>query len=262
MKYDEWLVSANNAVNAEIWKSYASEKLGGWSENYITTRVLGAIEDVGTELVWEGLNQKIAWEGYKLTGANETKYGDIAVFVRVSLLNDRFIEGVAFYEAKRQYFDRQGEVEGFKSVKAEQFSRISRASSASNVLLYDVDPRTKRAYAGSIPTEIMKELTEAGYVAVAKRAVHGYGESWLSFLGANFKGFGLDFAEAAVQSVKELAQTADAPFTIMNVAVGKAGQNPSLNPYFSQLPNYEQVWGLSIPSLDNEDKKTNGGPKI
>lgn len=262
MEYIEWLIEVTKAVNTEIVNSHASEKHGGWSENYITTRVLGAIENFGTELAWEELNQKIIWEGFKLVGKKETQFGDIAVLVRVQLLSDRFIEGVAFYEAKRQYFDSSGKVEGFKAARDDQFARLSKASNASNVLLYDVDPKEKLACATSVPTAMMTELAAAEYVTIAGRAVHRYGESWLSFLGANLKGYGLDFSSKSVEAIKKLSNSTDAPFAIMNVAVGKNGQNPILNSYFSKLPNYERAWGIVPPSCDDEDKNTFNRPKF
>ena len=257
MNYHEWLRDATKSVIDEIVDSYASVKHGGWSENYITTRVLGAVERAGTELSWDELNQKIVWEGYKLNGKNETTFGDIAVFVRVRLLDDRYLEGVAFYEAKRQYFDANGKVKGFKAARSNQFLTISESSSSSNVLLYDVDPTKKNACATSVPTKFMNELAEAKY-PFAGRILHRYGENWLSFLGANLKGFGLDFSSDSVQAIKDIAATDDAPFAVMNVAVGKMGLEPTLSPHFSQLPNYEKIWGsASLYPDKNENENEN-----
>jgi hypothetical protein len=204
-------------------------------------------------MTWNDLAQKLVWEGFKLTGKNETQFGDIAILVRVQLLSDRYIEGVAFYEAKRQYFDVHGKPEGFKAATNEQFLRISKASNASNVLLYDVDPHEKRACATSVPTSFMHELVAAAHIEYAGRTLHRYGENWLHFLGENLKGFGLDFSSKSVQSIKKLATSAEAPFAIMNVAIGKIGQEPVLDPYFSALPNYEKAWGTASPSHDSDD---------
>ena len=258
MNYQEWLGNATYAVQDEIIASYAATRRGGWTENYITTRVLGAIEGVGTQMNWDDLAQHVVWEGYKLTGKAETAFGDIAILVRIQLRSDRFIEGVAFYEAKRQYFDIHGNPDGFKAATNEQFVRIAKASNASNVLLYDIDPSRKVACATSVPTSFMKALADTAYTEGDGRVLHYYGQNWLHFLGENLKGFGLDFSAKTVQSIKALAGTAGAPFAIMNVAIGKNELQPVLNPYFSTLPNYEKTWGIAPPSNKNDE----GGDKI
>lgn len=263
MNYNDWLKAADEAVGREIVDSYRAARHGGWSENYITTRILGAIEDIGTELRWENLKQQVVWEGHKLTGNNESTFGDIAVFVRVWLLSDRYIDGVAFYEAKRQYFDEKGKVEGFKSLKAEQLSRIAKATHASHVLFYDVDQDKQHAYAGSVPTAFMKELVDASYAAVGGRTVLRYGDPWLYFLGNNLKGFGLDFSESGVRTVKDLVASSGAALAIMNVSIGKMDLEPKLDPFFSRLPNYEKAWGVAR-ELDEEVEQdvTREGPEM
>ncbi len=50
--------------------------------------------------------------------------GDIAILVKVWLTSEISVEGVAFYEEKKQYFNANGEIEGFKAIDKKQLSRI------------------------------------------------------------------------------------------------------------------------------------------
>lgn len=264
VKHNEWFNILRTNVDQEILDALKAKKHGGWSENYISTRVLTAIERSGTELHWEDLRQKVVWEGLKLSGSLETTFGDIAVFVRVWLTSDRYVDGVAFYEAKRQYFNDKGEPAGFSSLNLEQLSRIHQATHASNVLLYDADIASQRGCASSLPTRFAEEMAAAKLASSTGRILHHYGKHWLNFLADNLKGFGLDFSPQAVQQIKNLAtDTATAPFAIMNASAGLVGQDPALDPYFAHLPHYERLWGQEIErEMDDDTSPSRDGPSI
>lgn len=165
MNYQDWLQKANNQINNALATCFNNHHLGGWSENHITTQVMESIECLGLELDWADKPQKVRWEGFKLKSKSETSFGDIAVIVKVWITGDRYVEGVAFYEAKRQFFDDAWKAKGFSTIKQEQLCRISSITHASNVLLYDVDKEERRAYASSVPTVFVNELASAKLAA-------------------------------------------------------------------------------------------------
>ena len=68
-------------------------------------------------------------EIYKLTGAAESSYGDIAVVVRDEDLSRT---GVAFYEAKAEHFSGR-----YPAFKMRQFQRLESGSKSLSLLLYE-----------------------------------------------------------------------------------------------------------------------------
>lgn len=99
----QWLQLVHNQINDSI----QSKKTRGWSEDGITERIL---EDLTSNLPAVTIQTatghshiSMAWDAYKLSGALEYNFGDIAFLVRLSFANGVHKEGVAFLEAKRIY---------------------------------------------------------------------------------------------------------------------------------------------------------------
>ncbi|MCX5545230.1 hypothetical protein M3A49_38295 [Paraburkholderia sp. CNPSo 3076] len=245
-------------MNMAVARSYNAMHIGGWSENFITTSVLESLDTRGEEIVWDDLQQRIVWEGYKLTGTAETEYGDIAVLVRVWLTSDVFVDGVAFYEAKRQYFNADGSIKGFLSVKSEQLARLREVTHASNVIFYDVDQGKSQVHIGCVPNIFVDELMRQKLVKEAGRIIHRYGKPFVYSLGENLRGFSVDFSQKVVEDVKGFANSTDAPLVIINAAVGKMNLEPKLSEHCSLLKNYEKVWGAS-PAVAEDPAPPPGG---
>lgn len=100
------------------------------------------------------------------------------------------MDGVAFHEAKRQYFDDDDKPRGFMALEREQIDRISTSSATARVLLYDWDRANDRGIAGSVPARLALAAVEAG--------VHGgrlllqLARPWIQDLSNALRGFDLD----------------------------------------------------------------------
>lgn len=109
-----------------------------WHEDYITRRILSEYRkqfscvemiDVFSAPI------KIESSSYKLSGKNETNFGDIAFIVRIHY-PDKNLEGVAFIEAKKKHGIRCS----FDAIRPEQFKTITTNAPHSLLLLYDHQP--------------------------------------------------------------------------------------------------------------------------
>src|SRR3990167_6095523 len=123
MKHSEWIREAYLNTSQALADCYNTTHIDGWNENYITTRVLESLEKIGLEIDWADKPQKVRWEGFKLRGNPEYEFGDIAVVVRIWVTNERYVDGIAFYEAKRQFFHDNNHPIGFSSLKIGQLSK-------------------------------------------------------------------------------------------------------------------------------------------
>lgn len=250
---DEWLVKSNELSQALLHQCRTAPGKDYWNENVISAGLLWCLEKIGRDITWKGHAQRTVWESYKLAGKPEQNYGDIAVFVTVWLKEDVSLEGVAFYEAKRQYFDG-GKATGFKMLEAKQLSKISKATAASHVLLYDHDGE-ETGIATAVPTPFIRELLRArdakGLSTPFAQELHGYGLPWVQRLGNNLRGFDLDFSEDAVRKVKEYVEEDRAPMALLNVATTHVpGMTLELKPFIPANHAYER--------LDHGDGKDKG----
>lgn len=249
MDHSTWLQQANAAINSAVAECFCKGRIGAWNENHITTQVLNALETIGTELAWADQAQNIRWEGYKLTGAQETNFGDIALLVRIWLTSQEYIDGVAYYEAKRQYFNDKGSPVGFKSIDAAQLSRIGASTHACHLLLYDVDQPESQVNVSAVPIRFVEELAKGIIARVPGRVLHRYGLQWIKTLGNNFRGFELDFSPSAVNAIRSLVKSENAPFVLLNVATGMISlREPKLDQYCEGLANYQRTWGTTPAS--------------
>lgn len=109
-----------------------------WSENDITTSLLKGYGKNFRQIEVSGYKDdiQIDWDCYKFSGAVETKYGDIAVLVKIKYADDSEIEGIGFLEAKRKYSDTGK----FDKLEQEQMKRIYNNAPHSFLLLYDYEP--------------------------------------------------------------------------------------------------------------------------
>lgn len=236
---------------------YNNSHIDGWSENHITTNVLESLESIGLVIDWSDKPQKVKWEGFKLRGHSEYEYGDIAVVVRVWITSDRYIDGVAFYEAKRQFFRDDSRPIGFSSLKTEQLSRIHSHTHSSSVLLYDVDIEQGRALSTSVTMPFVRELAAAKLADSSGRVLHSYGEPWVVSLANNFLGLNLDYREEAIDEIKHSTESYRKPNFILNAAVALSDLvEPAIDNSFINNNDYEH-WlkeGERKPKTSNTKK--------
>lgn len=260
MKHSEWIRSAYIKSCEAIAKCYNSSHIDGWSENHITTSVLESIESLGLELNWSDKPQKIKWEGFKLKGIPENKCGDIAVVVRVWVTSTRFVDGISFYEAKRQYYREDNKPIGFSSLKVEQLSRIHEHTYASSILLYDVDLEDEIALASSVSMPFVKELAEAKLADSSGRMLHHFGEPWVVSLANNLLGLHLDFRADVVKDIKASTTSYRKPTFIINASVALSHiTNLTLDNSFIKKNEYEHLIkdNVSEPNIKKNPREDN-----
>ncbi|MCL9852075.1 hypothetical protein RSP673_012520 [Ralstonia solanacearum P673] len=214
-----WQGYANAAVSQEIFDAYRNVGSGSWSENYISTRLLIALHGLGTDLQWQEHGQRVTWQGYKYSGTPEQTYGDIAVFVRVKLDATSFIDGVAYYEAKRQYFNTDGNKQGFQALKLGQLGKILQSTHAAHVLLYDIDsaPRGATAVPAKFVEALLAGRNAQKITAPLGTELHTFGRNWVVPLGNNLRGFDLDFNPGGVAALKKFVD--GLPGAVINAGV-------------------------------------------
>lgn len=244
-----------------IASCYNEHNTDGWNENIITNRVLGALEKLGLELNWTDKAQKVKWEGYKLRGKAETLYGDIALIVKIQLTENTFIEGVAFYEAKRQYFQNKETPTGFKSIKRGQLSTIGKSTHAANILLYDVHSSTGKGFASSVPIEFITSLLAQGGSLAFDRTLHKYGHLWIRSIANNFIGLNLDYRDTAVSNIKKSVKSLRRPAFVLNVAIAMAElSEPQLDSSFMTSTDYDHFIKSETYQPSHDKNLNDDGP--
>jgi len=246
---NEWVINAHKAIVKELSDSFQNQQQDSWSENYITTRMLIALLSFGQDIKWTSMSQRIKWDSFKLKGAKETALGDIAFFIKIMLTSELYLEGVVFYEAKRQYYNEKYDPLGFNSIKLDQLVRIQEVTNASNILLYDVDIKRESAGAFSLPTVFVEKLISEAPLAVPGRILTRYGNPWVKSLSENLSGFGLDYSPDAVNKMKEIIKSSEQPLHVINASTSMLGIiEPELDSSFIPMDSYENL--ISPPSPD------------
>ncbi len=243
---NNWKNETKMRLESAIMECFRKSDIGGWQENYITTEVIDAISKGGTYLEWADCPQRTQWKAYKLNGRYEYNYGDIAVIVKIWLTSASFVEGIAFYEAKRQYFKDQYPI-GFRALKTDQLLRISRTTSSSQILLYDAD-ENHGARATALPTSFAHSLADSGFEGISGRMLHRFGRSWILALANNFRGFELDFSPDAVTDIKNLATENKLSFVFNTVIAALPDVDLELDETPLYLSGYSQIAGTMPPS--------------
>ena len=252
----DWITSAHNEIIKELSDSFQKQQQDSWSENYITTRILIALLGLGQDIKWASMSQRIKCDSFKLKGSKETELGDIAFFIKIMLTSELYLEGVVFYEAKKQYYDEKYNPLGFKSIKLEQLTRIQEITSASNILLYDVDIIKRSAGAFSLPTIFVEKIISEAPLSVPKRALTLYGNLWVKSLSENFSGFGLDYSPDAVNKMKEIIKSSEQPLHVINASTSMLGViEPELDNSFIPMDSYENL--IPTPSPDPTISRSN-----
>lgn len=245
MKRAEWIQDIDSIIKKTIKECFEGRKHGTWNENFITGRVLSELEKNGTETSFDDMRHRTVWQSYKLSGTEETQYGDIALLVTVWLTPTEFIEGVAFFEAKRLYHHvPSNRPKGFDALDDEQLKRLNNATPISRVLLYAADPHRDFWQACSLPT--IHAMT-AKPVKQQPLYLFAHGTSWAWELTTYLLGIHLDYSKNSVQQMKSYAEKGGFSY-VMNIATTK---NPNVNLQLDDSINF---------SLEYETLDYTGGP--
>ncbi|EKN6066131.1 hypothetical protein WFO77_07450 [Yersinia enterocolitica] len=74
------MINAHKAIVKELSESFNNQQQDSWSESYITTRMLMALLNIGRDIKWTSMSQRVKWDSFKLKGKRETELGDISFF--------------------------------------------------------------------------------------------------------------------------------------------------------------------------------------
>ncbi|MFP3679499.1 hypothetical protein SB725_20575 [Pseudomonas sp. SIMBA_041] len=220
IKYQDWCNQASANVNQAIKSCIYRDAQGYWNENMITGEILSSLIKIGTDINWKDKPLKTVWQGLKLSGTPETKYGDIAVIVRIWVNKEKYIDGVVFYEAKKQYF-QNGAAAGFKSILKGQLNKFILNTSACHAVLYDFieTENGEQAIAATMQTPILNLLESIAKTAKTSRQVYDHSRLWIAALGENLIGRGLDFNNVTVQTMIDFFASKASPNFVISAAI-------------------------------------------
>lgn len=260
-KPQEWMTAAYRAIDHSIGCALVNAQQGTWREDSITATSLVGLLSIGKEFRWADNGHGVKWDGYKLAGVQETEAGDVAIFVRVQLTKNRYVDGVAYYESKRQYFDGIKRL-GFLALRHDQIVRIASKTHASNIVLYDadiVDSRIRRTYAEAIPAAFMKELADPNELKnlrdlPGEARLREHGRPWAISLCENLRGQGLDFDPKHVMEMRDKVLHQSGPRFVLNATVSHAlDLELTLDNFLENVKHYERQIGSSeAPTQENE----------
>lgn len=265
MQLDEWITSIQGTISEAILDCFKGYKHGFWNENSITGEVLRSLETNGTLIEFDDCRHKTKWESFKLSGKNETTYGDIALLVKTWLSPDEYVEGVAFFEAKRIYHKPPNyTLDGFSAIDNVQLERLKNSTPISRVLFYVADPQREIWSGFSLPTNHTLALSKR---RGGKSLLLGNSEPWVSELTTYLRGLHLDYSDTAVKAMKAFAANGNFSY-IMNIATTKHPRvDLQLDYGFFDQQIYKRVTDACKPMTDivnNRDtlaKKDDKGPK-
>lgn len=257
LTHKEWTEIAKVVTNDGLVKCMSNEEVGFWQENAITAELLYSLQKIGADITWSDKSLRTTWKALKLNVPAETNFGDIAVNVRIWVDKEKSIDGVAFYEAKRQHFEN-GIPVGFKSIKKGQLGNIAKNTGACNAVLYDygVSAQKPRGIAASLPAPILELLADHAKKPSSSRDIYKRAQHWATSLSDNLIGRGLDFSESAVSAMAEIVASKTPPNFIVNVAVSFLDElAPQLDPDIESKYRELTQKDISVPRPNKKDRK-------
>jgi hypothetical protein len=137
MTLERFTAQIENILETEVIKLLP----GTWNEDLLTYNFLIRLtRELSTTQIEDQrgtLNVRI--NAFKQSGAlAETKFGDIAVIVRINYPDGEILEGVGFLEAKKRKMDSTR----YDTVKVRQLKTINKNAPRARLLLYDFEPIT------------------------------------------------------------------------------------------------------------------------
>jgi hypothetical protein len=198
MNFQEWMAALNGAVCAQIECCYNEQEDGRWDENIITADILRALKSLHKEPVsMDDFYRSISWNAYKLKGTHEQIHGDIALIVKLNLESDKYVEGVAFIEAKRISHGASISSGTFSSIKWDRLASYSASSPAHYTIFYDY------LVVGGKNTPTCQSLLTNHLLALGEknRTIYRYSESISTLLAFRLlMGHGLDYRDSMISS--------------------------------------------------------------
>ncbi|WP_342625324.1 hypothetical protein [Pseudomonas alkylphenolica] len=198
----EWLSHANHAIDSVLKECYRHKLKDTWSENFITSRILQSLQLYSEPTRWVDEGRISQCDMFKLTGQTEANYGDIAVFVRTWFSSTEFVDGVCFYEAKRQYFEMDA-LCGFSAYSSDQMNRIAEKTGSCHAVLYDIEPEAQETWATTLPIAHLLAFTRHTRVSNGGRGLHYHGVPFIYPVLSNILGQNLEHRKNLVDAIKD-----------------------------------------------------------
>ncbi|MBX8543573.1 hypothetical protein K5D53_02885 [Pseudomonas cichorii] len=198
----EWLSHASQAIDSVLKECHKHQLKATWNENFITSRILQSLQLYSEPTRWVDEGRISQCDMFKLTGHAETNYGDIAVFVRTWFSSKEFVDGVCFYEAKRQYFEMDVP-SGFSAFSSAQMKKIVDSTSSCHAVLYDIEPGPQETWATTLPIAHLLAFTSHTRGSNGGRGLHYHGIPFVYPLLSNILGQNLDHRKRLVDAIKE-----------------------------------------------------------
>ena len=191
-----------------------------WDEIPITWELI--------ELIRERLNRvriedefdvlKLSTCIYKMKGRLETRYGDLAVIVRIKFRDGRDLTGVALYEAKK----RKWGTSTLASIVRGQLDRIYRNSWQARLLIYDYEGtpvRSACAPAGTLSFVHAMHLAYPVELKMLDTSLYRFAAPFAFQLCRNLHGIDIDLDGGIVEQVRSGAVDRGAPTFVVAVVV-------------------------------------------
>ncbi len=162
----------------------------------------------------------VGWDAYKMTGAKENKFGDVAILVTIRYPDGDKIEGVAFLEAKKRYKNSSN----FQAIDFQQLKRINARAPRASVLLYDFNAIYGywwRTYAVTAPMDLV--------IATQKKdtSLYKFSMPFSIRILRHLLGFCLEHADEPLRIAKGYQTEYGTPLYLLVVRVGMGVEPPS-----------------------------------
>ena len=170
------------------------------------------------------------------------------------------IEGVAYYEAKRQFHNDKGKAIGFKSLGSKQIILIANNTPCSNVLLYDIDHENNYTWASVAPAAFYPPiLKQKPSLSIDMRELHNLGRDLSTVLSYNLLGYELDFNPRIVNALKNWIEKENIPSTIISASTSaRKDIAPLLKPL--NWIGYKKIDPPTAPDLTPTPGSGSGSP--
>ncbi len=204
MDFNEWANSLYSIASDSIQECFEDHAEGRWKEDFITAEILKRIKKIPPKsFEYQGDFKNVAWDAYKYNGNLETVSGDIALIIKLEFSNGKYLEGVAYIEAKRIYHSKNLKNCNYKSIKWDRLTEYSSYSHAHYVMLYDIMPDSPVTYlCKAIPTEHLLTISSN------KRDIYPFCEYFHQLLAYRLSmGYGLDFNQDKVNEAKGFSES-------------------------------------------------------
>lgn len=202
-----WEDVANNKIKNCLLHKYKHGQ-AHWDEDHITLSIIESLREIGSKIHWFQSNIVTEWKGYKQKGKQEQRSGDIGILVKIGTEDGGYIEGVAYYEAKKINFqgiyEKSNENDNlknrYKAVNNTQIRNLLSYANIIDILLYH--PYTTVTF----PLKLFDFVLNGELVYPSE---YYMGLKLSSALSLNLKGIKLDFNLNAVTEFNDVASKSD-----------------------------------------------------